>query len=272
MSGLSPSIPENVTPSPDSTYAILANIAAVSVNGEVLSLAEILCQAFQRHDVEFLDKAIRQTLMMARARAEDITVQPDELARMWTIFRQGQGLDTDEALSDWLDAGGLSCEQLEAQLISVLTVGKLKRKIIDPQIEAYFHAHRQQFDRLVVVRLASVRAALAQPLVAALRAGASLTDLGQHLAQAEGSPLEMQLLAHVYPIDVPTSVAQLKPGDVLGPRLHQERWELFRLETRRPAQLDRQTHSRIHHLLFAQWLAAEQQQADINRPLQEGLL
>jgi hypothetical protein len=240
----------------------------VIVDGQALSLGQVLCEAFERQDTGFLEKAIRHHLIAARARAYAIQVQPAELARLRDIFRREQGLDDDEALACWLERAGLSQQQLDTQLSEILICGQLKGKVVEPQLEAYFHAHRAHFDRLVLLRLEVASHEPALRLAEILRSGATLNDLALRLAPTAEPSLAMSLYTQVYPVDLPESVGTLQAGEVGGPLWRQGLWEIFRVEARQPACLDQATHMRLHHLLFDQWLETERQRAEICIPLQ----
>lgn len=142
----------------------------------------------ERLDLEraFLTQLIDRELSLAEARRRGITVTPAELAAALDDHRRDYPVGGFEAL---LKERGLTLEAWQAELSENLTLDKLTDQLVGEQgrigemeIDAYYAAHRADFDRPAQVRVRQIVTADAssgERILAQLRKGEPFAELAK---------------------------------------------------------------------------------------------
>lgn len=142
----------------------------------------------ERQDLEraFLSQLIDRELALAEVRRRNLAVSPAELAAALTEHRRDYPEGGFEAI---LKERGLTFESWQAELQEKLLLDKLVDQIVgergrvgDMEIDAYYAAHRADFDRPAQVRARQIvvaEQATGERVLAELRKGASFAEVAK---------------------------------------------------------------------------------------------
>lgn len=124
----------------------LKEIKVGSVNGRDVSLNEILYGLKISNSLSDLTDALREIVMLDAIRREGITASDDELQSAADELRADMGLYSAAQTEAWLREVGMTVDDFEEYLRRRVSTQKLKTTISEGKIEAFFKAHRPQFD------------------------------------------------------------------------------------------------------------------------------
>jgi len=200
---------------------------------------------------------IHMSLIDREIRARDIETSDGELAEALVRFRRKRRLFTPEQVECWMHEHGTTQAQLEGHLRDERGREKLKEQVVAGREEAYFHAHRANFDRARVARLYVPGKDEAQRLYRKLQDNPS-----QLLAAAQARFVETGDAAELFAMlergeldaDQAALVFGAQPGQLTEPVPSGDGYELLWVMQRIPGQLDEPTRQRIASLLFDAWL------------------
>ncbi len=116
---------------------------------------------------------IHMSLIDEEIRARGIEASDEELAEALVRFRRKRRLFTPEQVERWMLEHGTTQAQLEGHLRDERGREKLKEQVVAGREEAYFQAHRADFDRVRVARLYVPSKEEAQRLYGKLRGNPS---------------------------------------------------------------------------------------------------
>jgi len=212
-------------------------------------------------------RLVDHCLIAAAILKDPPTVSDQELQSAADTFRLARGLHNAEATGRWLAAAGLSHERFEALLKAIVQARKLKERINDEQVSAYFVSHAESLAIVTIVRVCSASegclldanlsaATIGQVIDRALSGGSIDDGPGSRIC------IETGFLPMVLPW-VPPESDTPPAGTVLGPERHREEYCWALVLRRLPAQLNRETRGFIQERLFASWLEGERGKAEI---------
>jgi putative peptide maturation system protein len=254
---------------------MLSEQTALTVNGEPTTLGELLTVARWREQLQFLDAAVEAALIRQAAAEEGLEVSEEELQQAANAFRTERSLHSATATRAWLDARGLTMAQWEQGLTQEILRAKLRERLIAPKVEPHFAEHRFAYDTATLSRIVASAEGITRELRAqVVEEGADFHALsrrysedaetrpaGGYLGEIRRKQLEATLQASVF---------GAKPGQVVGPFRIEKRWHLLLVEALHPATLDEPTRETIAEQLFAEWLQARRDSAEITLPLLQG--
>lgn len=250
----------------------LSEYIALEVNGEAVSLQEVLRSAKWRGQLTFIQDAANTTLIRQAAERRGIEVSDDELQRAADDFRAAHGLHDVQATEGWLAAKHLSFEDWELLLEDEIIIRKLREMLTGGKVEQHFAENRLSFDVATISHI----------LV-------SDEDVAKELrAQIAEEEADFYALARRYSVDATTkpaggyagavrrvemeaaveaAVFGAGRGKVVGPIKTDEGWRLIKIEALHPATLDNTTREAIKSRLFDEWLKEQRRKAQIGVPL-----
>ena len=88
----------------------LSQYTALEVNGEAVSLADVLRLAKMRGQLRFVEEALDAALIRQAAAGRGITAADEELQQAADDFRAAHGLHTAQATLGWLESRRLTFE------------------------------------------------------------------------------------------------------------------------------------------------------------------
>lgn len=250
----------------------LNSIVAIKMDGEEVSLAEMLRTLKVSEKLGFLDDAIAGLLLVRAAKAEGIKVSDEELQRAVDEFRRSRGLSQAAQTHQWLQQKHWSVDDLEAHL----ELGILRRKLADKiatqeNIEGHFAQHRRAYDRAVLAHIAVSDEALAEQLRAQLQQGADFGDLARRhsidkATKSYGGELGIADRSSLSPA-VEAAVFSAADGDVVGPIKTDMGYHLLKVHHLLLGKLDKHVAAAIRDDLYHDWLSQQRQTAKIEVPL-----
>jgi putative peptide maturation system protein len=234
----------------------------------------IACLDFIWDDRRIIDRLVNACLIQDALAREPIELSDEELQQAMDGFRRARRLYTAEETRRWLARRGMTHEQLEEYVGDTALVARLRRRVTDGRVDAYFTANRERFDAAAVARIDFATAADARR--AGDRARGGQTDFyalaeqrfreGTQPAGQPGQPArELFALIRRGQAAEPLAAAVFAaaPGDVIGPVPWDGGHSLLRVLEFAPARLDEPTRREIERLLFDEWLEDRRRAATI---------
>ncbi|MDJ0696229.1 peptidylprolyl isomerase [Mastigocoleus sp. MO_188.B34] len=191
----------------------------------------------------------------------EIAIAEDEALGAYKKFYQQHQLDSEEDLQAWLNARGISREQLEYIATRGLKLAKFQEQTWGNKLESYFLGRKQKLDRVVYSLIRVKDPYLAQELYFRVQEGEqSFSEIAREYS--EGPEAETGGLLGPVDLGVPhPALAKMllrsKPGELLAPTRLGDWVVVVRLEKYLPAQLDEVMRQRLLSELFDQWVRTE---------------
>jgi putative peptide maturation system protein len=251
----------------------LDNQTALIVNGEEISLRELLHGMRVRHGLQFVEEAVTDAIIR-QAAADLPPVTDEELQQAADAFRRSAGLYEVAATEQWLKQNGLSLEDWEERLLGQLTYGKVRDHVASDQVESSFAANRTAFDRATVSQIVVAEEEVAAELVAQINEeGADFAALAREYSTDEATRVRGGYLGPVNRTGLGAEAEALvfgaSPGQTVGPVKTEHGWLVLRVEEVTPGQLDDATREQIKDGLFWQWMQQQRQKASVETPVLE---
>ncbi len=126
----------------------------VQVNGRILTMQDVVTLL----DVVWREAPILERLVdvsLIRDELEQRPIEPSdaELQRGLDDLRRAHGLHDAAATQRWMQERGLTHERLEELINERVTMERLRDQVANGRVEAYFEAHRADFDTAHVARI-----------------------------------------------------------------------------------------------------------------------
>ncbi len=191
----------------------------------------------------------------------EIAIAEDEALGAYKKFYQQHQLNSEEDLQAWLNARGISREQLEYIATRGLKLAKFQEQTWGNKLESYFLGRKQKLDRVVYSLIRVKDPYLAQELYFRVQEGEqSFSEIAREYS--EGPEAETGGLLGPVDLGVPhPALAKMllrsKPGELLAPTRLGDWVVVVRLEKYLPAQLDEVMRQRLLSELFDQWVRTE---------------
>jgi parvulin-like peptidyl-prolyl isomerase len=239
-------------------------MSVVKIDGKAIALDEFV------HSLKLtgqfgalLDQFVRDRLAALAARKAGIQVTEAEIQERANQFRRVLGLHRAADTARYLDAMRVSPEQWETHITESLYQEKMMRKVGSEQtVEGYFKLNMPKFDSIEVSHIMLDSEAKAREVIAVLREDPdSFEEMAREHSIADTRQqggLIGKVLRGSLRSDVEAKVFNAAAGDLLGPFPSPDRttFEIFRVNTKRPARLDDDTATEIRRLLREEWFQA----------------
>jgi hypothetical protein len=252
------------------------NTPAVTWGETSLSLHGLLSNLHRYRRLQpLLRQAIIGQYLLDQAAAAGLTVSTEELQQAANLFRRREGMDSAERTKAWLTWEHWSALDLEDAVQHDLLIDKFKTHLVKDRLAEHFEANRSQYDQVVLRVIVVGREDLARELLSQIRhEGGDFAALAGehslHLSRWQGGLLG-PLRRHQLPEAIAAAVFAAKAGDILGPQQTTGGFELYRVESFQPAQLDGPTAALIRQQWFDAWLAAKMREMPLTLPLLDTL-
>ena len=254
--------------------AELSEYIALEVNGEEVSLAEVLRLAKLTGELRFIRDALDAALIRQVARERRLEASDDELQQAADDFRIAHELHTAEATENWLAEKYLTFEAWEALLERNLIRQKLREALTAGKVEQHFVENRLSFDSASISRIVVSDEGVARELRAQIvEEGADFHSLARSFSMDETTKLAGGYVGLVtragLEAAVEAAIFGAQPGKIIGPVKTDEGWQLIKLESLHPATLDDTLRETLKSQLFDEWLSERRRKAQISIPLLE---
>ena len=229
-------------------------------------------EAFAQVDAMLADRGVARRLVELCLVRDEIARRPVELSagdrqRAMDALRRTHGLHKADACRAWMARRGLDETQFTQLVDDHAALAALRRRVTADAVPAFFDAHRAAFDRLHVAQLAcrdeiaawrlraELEAGTADFLAAATRAGGDARDGATALLRA--------LRRGFDPEPWFAEAFAAAEGALVGPLVDDGRVVLLKVIARAPAVLDEATREAVASELFARWLDARREEAEV---------
>ncbi|WP_030906099.1 TIGR04500 family putative peptide maturation system protein [Streptosporangium amethystogenes] len=252
---------------------------------QVVSVLDVLWDG-----VALARRLVNAALVEQAVDARDQDLSAEGLQEAMNAFRRARGLLTAQAVREWMAERGLSHARLEEIVASEAAVAALRRELVEGRAEEFFTAHREEFDRLRVVRLRYADPDHAEAAAALLRTGrsAGAGEDGTVVPPGEpettgggGGPDPVTLAVGAVLEGVATcrmegngrgdlvalfgaAASDTRAGEVLGPaRLPDGAFCVGYVLAVEPAVFDETTRRLVEMRIFDDWLAEQRRHAHV---------
>ena len=235
------------------------------INDEVITSEDFikLLKLTGRYD-SLMEDILKDKLAVHAAKRQKIPIQPEELQERADQLRRVWGLHRAADTNKWLDAKGLSLEDLEQFVTEMIYHEKAMEKVADDAaVEAYFNLNSPKFDAIDISHIVTDSEGKARELLAILEDDPeefpemarehSLSD-----TREEGGYIGKVLRGALLP-EVEGKVFNAQVGELLGPfpSPDENLYEIFIVNDKRKANLDDETREEVRRIVRDEWLAAQ---------------
>lgn len=248
----------------------MESIAFLTVNNQTISLSQAVgyLKASGKFGM-FLAEILRQHILEHElAEVEAIDIDVAELEQTILNFRLENQLLDQNNFQQWLVKNGISYGDFRQGITNDLKLDKLKTKISEPKLEAYYQQQKPLFDRVVLSRIILSDRELADTLKAAISSGKSQFE---NLAREYSVSDDRVVNGMMGPVsrgtlpDILKNIVDFaKVGEIIGPLEIDGNYGLFRVEQFLNASLDDpKVKQELQNQLFEQWLQEKLQSLEI---------
>lgn len=245
---------------------------ALEVDGEAVSIADVVRLAKFSGQLGFLQDAIDAALIRQAAEQEEIEVSVEELQQSADDFRLARDLHDAATTERWLAAHHLTYEDWELMLEGEIITRKLRDKLTAGLVEQHFAEQKLTFDSAAVSRIIAPDEDLARELRAQIvDDGADFHALARQYSKDDATRPAGGYVGLMRRAEMETAVEPAifgaSPGKVVGPFKTDAGWSLFKVEAIHRATLDEGTRESIKTRIFNEWLSERRRKASISAPL-----
>mgnify|MGYP002634018862 CR=1 FL=1 len=238
-------------------------IDALRLNGEVVSLADVLKELTIADDNQYRSVVASRLIVRREAALRDLSVSDSELQQAADAFRLQRGLSTAAATKAWLADRLWSVDDFEQHLEFPLLSSKLESVVGSPDaIERHFANNGRTYDRAEISHVVVADQKIADELLAQLNDDDA--DFGDLARLHSIDPLTARLGGRIGVTDraslstaIETAVFAALDGDVVGPLQTAMGWHLILVDRVIPGRLDDEISDLIRTELFQRWLDAQ---------------
>ena len=247
---------------------------ALEVNGEAITLPEVLSAAQFRGQLGFLQSIADTALIRQAAAQQGIEVSDEEMQAAADQFRTKHELHKAAELLKWLADRHLTLAVWELLLEEELLTNKLCAKLTEDKVELYFAQNKLNFDAAEISWIFVKEETLAREL----RAQIIEEDADFHaLARQHSMDVENKasggyagvITREELAAEADAAIFGAQPGYITPPIKIDKGWYLFKVEALLRATLDDATRATIKAKLFKEWLDERRRKARITMPLFE---
>jgi parvulin-like peptidyl-prolyl isomerase len=245
----------------------------VRVNGDAIDVpAAVHLESFG--EAQFLPGVIRGLLIRQYAERNNIRNTDQELQLAADEFRYGRGLESVDALNQWLSENYQSPVSLQDSLDLMLLNNKVRNAIPDADLRAYYAEHQLEFEKVDLYSIRVDTEEQAKELLAQIHEdGANFHILAMEHSQdpdtrPAGGYAGRLKRSQVTPA-VEAAVFKTKPVSVVGPVKSDKGWNLFCVTAQYRPSFD-DVRNEIQVTLFDQLLKKLQSEATVEYPVFDG--
>jgi putative peptide maturation system protein len=241
------------------------------VNDVVLDVEQaVACLDFIWEERPIIDRLVNVCLIQEELRRNPVVLSDEELQRAMDAFRRRHGLLTAEQTRHWLERKGMSQEALERRAADEATVAALRDRVAAGGVEAFFEAHRADFDTAHVACFDLADEEAARRTCEQVRGGeldffgaAEQASLDAAARRRRLGPLFCLMRRGQVSEEMAEAVFTAAPGDLCGPVRAAAGYAILRVLSHAPARLDESARAAIKQLLMDRWLEERRAAATI---------
>lgn len=211
---------------------------------------------------KLVEDLVKDKLTVLAAKKQGITVSPKDIQERADQFRRVLGLHRAKQMNDFLDAKGISLEELEAHITDLIYKEQVLDKICnDAAVKEYYNLNSPKFGSVDISHMILDSEGKAREIISILDEAPELFEemAKEHsIADAEKAGRIGHVTRGMLPPTIEAKVFNSKEATLLGPFPTGDGsfFEIIRVNGRKPARLDEKTHEEIRKKLKDEWLAA----------------
>ena len=217
-----------------------------------------------------LEDVVKERLTVHAAKRQGIKVTEDEIQARADQLRRVRGLHRAADTSKFLEAMGITIEELETFIIDTLYQEKVMEQVCsEAAVNEYFNLNSPRFDNIEVCHIVVDSEGKAREIMSLLEEEPDMFDemSREHsLADTRDSGGSIgKVMRGSLPPEVEGKIFNAEPGELIGPFTSDDGnlSEIFRVDARNSATLDGETTEEIRRLLRDEWLAARAREHNI---------
>jgi parvulin-like peptidyl-prolyl isomerase len=242
----------------------------VRVNGDAIDVpAAVQLESFS--EAGFLTEVIRGLLIRQHAERSNIRNTSEELQLAADEFRYSRGLESVDALKQWMSQNHQTPLSLQENLDLMLLNNKIRNAIPDSDLRAYYAEHQLEFEEVDLYSIRVDTEDQAKELLSQiLEEGANFHVLAMEHSQDQDTRrtggYAGRLARSQVTAAVEAAVFKIKPVAVVGPVKSDKGWNLFRVtELHRPS--FEEVRDKIQMTLFDQSFQKLRSEATVEYPV-----
>lgn len=211
---------------------------------------------------ELLEDLVKDKLAIHAAKKRGVTVNGDDIQQRADQFRRVLGLHRAKEMNDFLDARGITLEELERHITDMLYHEKIIAEVVgDKAIEEHFKLNSPKFESVDLSHIILDSDGKAKEMMATLTDSPEMFQemaKGYSIADAErGGKIGKVTRGSMQPA-VEAKVFNASIGDILGPFSIGDgsHFEIIAIDGKKASRLDEETTSEIRKQLKDEWLAS----------------
>lgn len=253
----------------------LQDIHALVIDGQHVSLLEVLCHARNHQILSALQSKTRQILIERYARTAYISVGLEELQQGIDEFRREYGLLQVAAAKKWLRSHGMTLDDMADAIRDRLIEAKVEMAVCQGRVEPYFYEHRLAFDSAVISMMELKEVGAAWEIMFRIEEGGDFHSLAREYSTDEmtrqaGGFFGEVLRLTLSPADA-AAVFGATAGEIVGPVKAGDKQRIYKVEKIQIAVLDEKLRKRISSMLFEEWVTEQWNAVDLAFPLWDQL-
>ena len=214
-----------------------------------------------------IEQIVRDRLTVQAAKKVGVRVSEQEIQERADQFRRARRLHRAADTNKYLDTMRASLDEFETFISDSLYQEKMMQQVCSDQaVESYFKLNSPKFDSIEVSHMVLDSEGKAKEMVSVLTDDPeSFQEMAREhsiAATREAGGRIGKVLRGSLRTDVEAKVFNAAVGELVGPFASNDRsvFELFRVDARRPAQLDDATRTEVQRVLREGWLRARAQE------------
>lgn len=240
----------------------------VRINDEVITDNDFIKQLklTGRFDA-LIEDFVKERLTLHAAKHQGITVTTEDIQERADQLRRVRGLHRASDMMDFLETMGITVDEFEAFVANMLYQEEMMKQVCsDDAIKEYFNLNSPRFDSIEVNHIVVDSEGKGREIMSFLEDEPDLFEemARQHsLADTDeyGSSIG-KVMRGSLPPEIEAKVFNASEGDLLGPFAtgDDSYYEIFRVNAKTPASLDKKTKTEVHQLVQTEWLTARKQE------------
>lgn len=236
--------------------------------GNLRLTAEKLAKELKLSGHSAVRPLVRRTIINNYAQEQGITASAEELQQAADQFRADRNLYSVADTERWLQTNGLTLDDFEEQLRSMVLADKIKRSWSDENVAQAFAQRKVDLDAAEISMIVTPDEAVAAEVRAQIvEEGAEFMlmarDHSQHKSAKWGGYIGSVRRGDLA-APVAAAVFGAQSGDVLGPFATAEGHTLIFVHQLHPADLNETTSTFLRDQLFQEWLQSQVEKAQLN--------
>jgi parvulin-like peptidyl-prolyl isomerase len=209
-----------------------------------------------------IEELVRDRLTVLAAKKMGIGVSPEDIQQRADQFRRVLGLHRAKQMNDFLDAKGITLEDLEAYIIELILKEQVMEQVLsDAAVKEYYNLNSPKFGTVDVSHMVLDSEGKAREMISILDEAPEMFEemAVQHsVADAEKGGRIGKITRGTMAPTIEAKIFNSKEGAILGPFpcANGAFFEIIRVNGRKPARLDNETVEQIRKRLKDEWLAA----------------